>query len=315
MIDRDDLELFERSLRDATEAHTGSELDAGLDEIGWRDALGADARVAVSLLFDLQGRANATSSALDHLALDALGVTGGVGVVLPALGAWRAPGMADGDRVSVQGLGSAGIPRAARAVVVRVDGDQDTAVNVPTAELDVRAIRGVDPGSGIVAVSGACAGEEIGPVDWQAVVRRCQVALAHELVGASRQMLELARRHALERIQFGVPIASFQAVRHRLAEALVAIETAEAAIEAAWIDDTWHHATIAKALAGRGARTTARHCQQVLAGIGFTLEHSFHRYFRRVLVLDELFGASRTLTRDFGRELVRTGQLPHVLPL
>ena len=81
----------------------------------------------------------------------------------------------------------------------------------------------------------------------------------------------------------------FQAVRHRLADTLVAIEAADAG----WVQlgrGVAPAAAMAKALAGRGARTAARHCQQVLAGIGFTTEHDFHHYLRRVLVLDQLFG-------------------------
>ena len=64
---------------------------------------------------------------------------------------------------------------------------------------------------------------------------------------------------------------------------------------------------MAKALAGRGARTAARHCQQVLAGIGFTTEHEFHRYVRRVIVLDQLFGTSRSLTRESRARTPRHG--------
>ena len=128
-------------------------------------------------------------------------------------------------------------------------------------------------------------------------------------------MLELARRHALGRVQFGRPIASFQAVRHRLAETLVAVESAEAVLGAAWEDGSPTTAAVAKALAGRGARTAARHCQQVLAGIGFTTEHPFHRYVRRALVLDELFGSSRSLTRELGVELLAARRLPDFAPL
>ena len=58
-------------------------------------------------------------------------------------------------------------------------------------------------------------------------------AVAHQMLGASRTMLELARAHASERVQFGRPIASFQAVRHRLADALVAVEALEATLNAA----------------------------------------------------------------------------------
>ena len=63
------------------------------------------------------------------------------------------------------------------------------------------------------------------------------------------------------------------------------------------------------------ALTAARHCQQVLAGIGFTAEHPFHRYYRRILLLDQLFGSAHGLTRDFGEELLQSRQLPALLPL
>ena len=72
---------------------------------------------------------------------------------------------------------------------------------------------------------------------------------------------------------------------------------------------------VAKALAGRAARTTARHCQQVLAGIGFTSEHELHRYIRSVLVRNELFGGSRTLTTALGVELLASQRLPDLVPL
>jgi alkylation response protein AidB-like acyl-CoA dehydrogenase len=72
---------------------------------------------------------------------------------------------------------------------------------------------------------------------------------------------------------------------------------------------------MAKSLALRSARTTARHCQQVLAGIGFSTEHDLHRYIRRVFVLDEPFGASPRLTSQLGRDLLETRTLPPLLPL
>jgi alkylation response protein AidB-like acyl-CoA dehydrogenase len=142
-----------------------------------------------------------------------------------------------------------------------------------------------------------------------------RLALAHELVGASRAMLDLARIHALERVQFGRPIAGFQAVRHRLAEALVAVEAADAAVAAGWDAATPPAAALAKAIAGRSARTVARHAQQVLAGIGFTTEHPLHTYVRRVLVLDRLLGDSRRLTQRLGEDVLRTRRLPPILPL
>ena len=128
-------------------------------------------------------------------------------------------------------------------------------------------------------------------------------------------MLALAGEHALDRIQYGGPISRFQAVRHRLADTLVAIEAAEAVVEAAREGPSPELAAMAKSLAGASALTTARHCQQVLAGIGFTAEHAFHRYFRRILVLDQLFGSAHALTAELGGELLRSRAFPALLPL
>lgn len=137
-------------------------------------------------------------------------------------------------------------------------------------------------------------------------------ALAWWLVGSSRAMLALARRHALDRTQFGRPIASFQAVRHRLAETLVAIEGAEATLAVAH-DDLG--ALLAKASAGQAALTTARHCQQVLGGVGFTAEHDLHRHIRRTLVLDGLLGSTTELTRAVGAQIRGVGHAPRLAQL
>jgi alkylation response protein AidB-like acyl-CoA dehydrogenase len=123
-------------------------------------------------------------------------------------------------------------------------------------------------------------------------------------------MLRLARDHAVERVQFGRPIGSFQAVRHRLADTFVAVEAAAAALDAAWDEPSPTTAAMAKAVAGRSARTAARHCQQVLAGIGFTTDHPLHLHVRRAIVLDELLGSARTLTAELGRDILRTRRLP-----
>ncbi|KUN80748.1 acyl-CoA dehydrogenase family protein [Streptomyces griseoruber] len=137
-------------------------------------------------------------------------------------------------------------------------------------------------------------------------------ALGWWLLGTGHAMLALARRHVLDREQFGRPLASFQALRHRLAETYVALEGAEAALTAA-TDDTG--SLLAKAAAGRAALTAARHCQQALGGIGFTAEHELHRHVRRALVLDALLGSARELTREAGVLLVREGRTPRLVDL
>ena len=140
-------------------------------------------------------------------------------------------------------------------------------------------------------------------------------ALGWWLVGAGRAMLALARQHALDRTQFGRPVASFQAIRHRLAETLVAIEGAEATLVAAAAEPDELSFLLAKAAAGQAALTAARHCQQVLGGIGFTAEHELHRHVKRALVLDAMLGSSRELTREAGAALRANGFAPRLAQL
>ncbi len=142
-------------------------------------------------------------------------------------------------------------------------------------------------------------------------------ALGWWLVGTSRAMLSLARQHAVDRVQFGRRISSFQAIRHRLAETLVAIEGAEATLHtAAQPDDPDGLASLlAKAAAGQAALTAARHCQQVLGGIGFTSEHQLHHHVKRSLILDGLLGSARELTREAGKTLLTKGFAPRLAQL
>jgi hypothetical protein len=133
------------------------------------------------------------------------------------------------------------------------------------------------------------------------------------LVGTGRAMLALARAHALDRVQFGRPIATFQAVRHKLAETLVALEGAEAALAAAGADEVG--ALLGKAAAGAAALTAARHCQQVMGGIGFTAEHHLQRHVKRALFLDGLLGSTRELTREAGALVREQGRAPRLVQL
>ena len=179
-------------------------------------------------------------------------------------------------------------------------------------------VRGVDPDAGLRTVRVHCkasAAARLDPAAWQSAVALGRRAVAHQLAGASRAMLELARTHALERVQFGRPIARFQAVRHRLADALVALEALEATLAAARDEPSPDTAALAKAVAGRTARTAAAHCQQVLAGIGFTAEHPFHRFLKRSIALEGLFGSADEIALDVGRQLLAARHVPTLIEL
>ncbi len=320
MMDDAERALFADTIRQLTVQHSGDDLDAALEELGWSDALTEDRPIAVTALFEALGEANATSSALDTVLCSALvpsaADTGAV--ALPPLRTADPPARVDGSFVTVRGLGTRALARHDRLVVVTSGPDGSASGVVPTSSLKLEPVVGLDPELRLVEVTGSLERSALSgtsPVDWDAAMAAGHLALGHELVGAARTMLELARVHALERVQFGRPIASFQAVRHRLAESLVAIEAAAALLAAAWDQLDPVAAAMAKAVAGRSARTVARHCQQVLAGIGFTTEHSFHRYFRRTVVLDQLLGAGAELTHRLGSRALAAGSLPAIFPL
>jgi len=141
-----------------------------------------------------------------------------------------------------------------------------------------------------------------------------RVAVGWWLLGSGRAMLALARQHAVDRVQFGKPIASFQAVRHKLADTLVALDGAEAVLRAAAPGDDLS-ALLAKAAAGQAALLAARHGQQVLGGIGFTAEYPLHHHVKRALVLDGLLGSARELTREAGRRVISAGTAPRIIDL
>ena len=127
-------------------------------------------------------------------------------------------------------------------------------------------------------------------------VPRARTAMACEAVGIAQRALELGIAHATTRQQFGKPIGVYQAVSHALADTYADVELARSlAYWAAWsVAEDDEQAPVAAAAAKAFATETAvRACErsiQVHGGIGFTWEHSLHRFYKRALWL-EGFGA------------------------
>ena len=117
--------------------------------------------------------------------------------------------------------------------------------------------------------------------EWDGALALGQLALSHELIGAARTMLELARQHALERIAVRAAHRDVPSRAPPAGRSLIAIEAADSLVAGAWDEPSPVLAAMAKGMAGQGARTAAKHCQQVLAGIGFTAEHAFHHFYKR----------------------------------
>nr|WSW70481.1 acyl-CoA/acyl-ACP dehydrogenase [Streptomyces sp. NBC_00995] len=121
-------------------------------------------------------------------------------------------------------------------------------------------------------------------------------ALAAEQVGAAERCLELTVEYARTRVQFGRSIGSFQAVKHRLADAYVLVESARsAALGAAFAADEapgalTRAAAVAKSVCSEAFSAVAGEMIQLHGGIGITWEHDAHRYFKRAHGTGELFG-------------------------
>ena len=123
------------------------------------------------------------------------------------------------------------------------------------------------------------------------------VALAAEQVGVAQRSLDLAVAYAKERVQFGRPIGSFQAIKHKCADMMVKLEAARSAVYwAACVaaepaaKDLALAASAAKAAASDAAFFCAGSALQIFGGVGFTAEYDIHLYFKRARASAALLG-------------------------
>jgi hypothetical protein len=315
MIDRDLLTDIRRSFSAALAHEDPAAARAQLLAAGWLDALASDEAAAVALTFRLQGARRQDAACLDdvlarQLAAEWPSAAGDLAVAYPLSTA-----SADGARISHVVLPAH--RDAARLLWLRDAEGSDLEIIQLDDGLTGFEVKGIDPAYGLVGLSepplgrlDALTGEEARRL-WAHALSAGRVAVAHQMVGGAHMLLQVATAYACDRKQFGRPLGSFQAVKHRLAETLVAITAADAAAVAATSSPSQTNAAIAKALAGRAAAAAGKNCLQIFGGIGFTSEHQFHEYFRRNLMLDRLLGDERTLQRQLGRDLrngTRRGQ-------
>jgi alkylation response protein AidB-like acyl-CoA dehydrogenase len=139
---------------------------------------------------------------------------------------------------------------------------------------------------------------------------RGALGTAAQLVGLARRMIEMTVEYATERRQFGVPIGSFQAVKHHLADARLALEFARPLVyRAAWsIDaDDPHassHVSMAKATASDAAALAGRQALQCHGAIGYSFEHDLHLFLKRAWVLAAAWGDADRHRDRVGRAIL-----------
>ena len=153
-----------------------------------------------------------------------------------------------------------------------------------------------------VAVAGSQVLGEVGQ-GWPTLKRVLDQAIAGlctEMVGTGQQALDMAVEYAKERVQFGKPIGSFQAVKHKCVDMMVQVENARSlTYYAAWtvdenVDEASQAVPMAKAYCSDMCKTVTSEAIQVHGGIGFTWEHDMHLFYRRGLASEAAFGSAPT---------------------
>ena len=119
------------------------------------------------------------------------------------------------------------------------------------------------------------------PGSAQTLRDRAAIALAADCVGGAAAALDMTVAYLQDRRQFGKPIGAFQALQHRAADMLLALENARSAAAHAATDPTPAAASIAKSVAGEAFVHVAAETVSLHGGIGFTWEHDAHRFLKR----------------------------------
>ena len=266
-------------------------------ELGRRAAdtpyLGPVVAVDLARCAGLEVEDAATSAVFDRSLLDfAIAPAASEGVAVDCAG-------------SVRGLALVGGEDDGTAHLVEV------ALPDPAPETDLtRAVAPVSLAGVAPDGDGAAVGED-------AIARSRALALTitvADLLGAMEGVLDTTAEYAKERQQYGVPIGSFQAVQHLLAEARVLVEgSISVAQYAAWavdalpVTDALDAGSVAKAYTARAARTVCETAIQVHGGIGNTWECFVHVYLRRALLSSALLGDEGHHLRDLAQRRLGVG--------
>jgi len=318
MMDNDTLDMLRTSLRHVLTEATNVPLADRLGELGWDEVVADDPVTALHTLFTLKGdtvsSADALGPRLAAALADALGdpqlTTATVGLESPFGPSSLTAGSLTVDAVVFT-------PPTTGPVVVRVDGEHlavvggsaltCTRLTTTDGELAQYRLTGTVLAEQVQCIEGATAS-----IAWNAMVTHGRWLLACELVGIAQHVTASAAQYTGERIQYGKPIGTFQALQHRIATAHVLVVGATRLAEhAGHSGDEWS-ALVAKAVAGQAAETACTQAQQCYGAIGFTWEHEFHHYLRRTYVLDRLLGDWRSLEREIGNELMNSRHVPKI---
>lgn len=129
------------------------------------------------------------------------------------------------------------------------------------------------------------------------------ILLAAEQVGAASRCLELTVQYTKDRVQFGRPIGSFQALKHRMADLYVAVQSAKAVVDSAVSDPSATSAALARLAASEAFSKVAAEAVQMHGGIAITWESDIQLYFKRAHGSAQLLGPPREQLRRLESEV------------
>jgi len=205
----------------------------------------------------------------------------------------------------------AGAPAAEVLLVLARDGNREVLVIVEASDASIAVQQPLDLSATIGVVTFSQTRGEILAEGTalrsalSAARRHTLLAVAADSVGVAARALAMAVQWAGEREQFGRPIGSFQAVSHRCADMLVALEGARSLVTAAAESDDVSAAELAAATAFDAAVSVAEGAIQVHGGIGFTWEHPAHLLLRRARANAVLVESSDSLRDRVARALLQ----------
>lgn len=142
------------------------------------------------------------------------------------------------------------------------------------------------------------------PGDLHAAYIRIITGTAAQLCGLSDRMLTMTADYVKDRRQFGVPVGSFQAVKHHLANARTALEFTRPLVYRAACTLDGMHAHMALAKAADTANATVRAALQCHGAIGYTTEHDLHLYMKRAWALARAWGDARIHRERVARSIL-----------
>ena len=299
-------------------ANTVREVWRGLAEIGVTGALVAEADGGLGL------DENALPPVLSRIGHSGLPVPAGetIAVAAPLLAAAGHPALPDVLSGAALVTAQLATPAAAELLipfgqtadyVLLRAGDGELRV-YERGELEAAPVPAVDGSRQLARLLAKPAGgvPVAAPADAAAAWERGVLAAAAILVGLAERMLSMTVDYVTGRRQFGVPVGSFQAVKHRLADAYLAVEFARPAVLAAgWAQasgaaDAAEQTSVAKVLASDAATTVARAAIQCHGAIGYTTEYDLHLFAKRAWALAPSWGSANWHRRRLAASLCLT---------